>query len=92
VLSRLPVFLSRKKESVMPASLRKFSEDRKINPNNERPIQCPYCSQRYLLVWDDEEWNSVKDWIRVTEAAVRRSHRLHGEIELPSTLKTLPKT
>jgi hypothetical protein len=45
----------------MPASLRKFSEDRKINPNNERPIPCPYCPQRYLLVWDDEEWNSVKD-------------------------------
>ena len=76
----------------MPASLRKFSEDRKINPNNERPIQCPYCPQRYLLIWDDDEWNSVKDWIRVAEAAVRRSHRLHGEIGLPSTLKTLPKS
>jgi hypothetical protein len=25
----------------MPASLRKFSDDRKINPNNVRPIQCP---------------------------------------------------
>ena len=76
----------------MPASLRKFSEDRKINPNNERPIRCPYCPQRYLLVWDDEEWNSVKDWIRVAEAAVRRSHRPHGDIDLPSTLKTLLKS
>jgi hypothetical protein len=55
VLSCPPVFLSCKKERVMPASLRKFSEDRKINPNNERPIQCPYCPQRYLLVWDDDE-------------------------------------
>jgi hypothetical protein len=49
----------------MPASLRKFSGDRKINPNHERPIQCPCCSQRYLLVWDGEEWNSLKEWIRV---------------------------
>ena len=69
----------------MPASLRKFSEDRKINPKHERLIQCPYCPQSYLLVWDDEEWNFVKGWIRVTEAAVRKSHRLHGDIELPST-------
>ena len=45
----------------MLASLRKFSEDRKISPNNERPIQCLDCPRRYLLVWDDEEWNSVKD-------------------------------
>ena len=44
----------------------------KIDPNHERPIQCPYCPQRYLLIWDDAEWNSVKDWIRVAEAAVRQ--------------------
>src|ERR1700730_3785110 len=25
------------------------------DPNHERPIQCPYCPQRYLLAWDDEE-------------------------------------
>jgi hypothetical protein len=48
----------------MPASLQKFSDNRKINPNSERPIQCPYCPQKYLLGWDDREWNSVKDWIR----------------------------
>jgi hypothetical protein len=53
----------------MPASLQKLSDNRKINPNHERPIQCPYCPQRYLLVWDDEEWNSVKDgfeWRRLS--------------------------
>jgi hypothetical protein len=76
------------KERVMPASLRKFSEDRKINASNERRIQCPYCPQRYLLVGDDDEWNSVKNWIRVAEAAVRR----HGDIELPTTLRVLPKS
>jgi len=57
----------------MPASLQKFSDDRKIDSSHERPIQCPYCSQQYLLTWDDAEWNSVKDWIRVAEGAVRRS-------------------
>jgi hypothetical protein len=75
----------------MPASLQKFSAYREINPNSERVIQCPYCPQKYLLVWDDKEWNSVKDWIRVAEVAVRKSHRAHGDIELPSTLKVLPK-
>ena len=76
----------------MPASLQRFSDDHQIDPSHERTIQCPSCRQRYLLVWDDAEWNSVKDWIRVADAAVRRSHRIHGDIELPSTLKTLPKS
>ena len=68
----------------MPASLQKFSDNRLIKPNSERLIQCPYCPQRYLLVWDDKEWNSVKDWIRLVETAVRKSHRDHGEIALPA--------
>jgi hypothetical protein len=76
----------------MLASLQKFLDNRKIDPNNEHPIHCPYCSQKYLLIWDDKEWNSVKDWIRVASAAVRRSHRIHEDIELPSKLKTLPES
>jgi hypothetical protein len=44
------------KESFMPASLQKFSDKRKINPNGERLIQCPYRPQKYLLVWDDKEF------------------------------------
>jgi hypothetical protein len=76
----------------MPASLQKFSDNRKINPNSERLIQCPYCPRKYLLVWDDREWNFVKDWIRIAESAVRKSHRAHGEIALPLTLKVQPKT
>ena len=74
----------------MPASLQKVSDDHKIDPNHECPIQCPYCPQKYLLVWDDREWNSVKDWIRLAQAAVRRSHRLHGDIDLAPTLKVVP--
>jgi hypothetical protein len=45
----------------MPASLQKISDNRKINLNNERLIQCPYCLQKYLLVWDDREWNFVQE-------------------------------
>jgi hypothetical protein len=75
----------------MPASLQKFSDNRKINPNSERPIQCPYCAHTYLLVWDDKEWNSVKDWIGVAERAVRKSHPRHGDIELPVSLKVLSR-
>jgi hypothetical protein len=76
----------------MPASLQKFSDNRLVNPNSERLVQCPYCPQKYLLVWDDREWNSVKDWIRIAETAVRKSHRAHGGIVLPPTLKVQPKT
>ncbi len=75
----------------MPTSLLKFPDDRKIDANHERAIGRPDCSQRYLLTWDDAEWNSVKDWIRLAEAAVRKSHRQHGDIELPSRHKVLPK-
>ena len=63
----------------MPASLQKFSHNRKIDPNHERLIQCPYCPQTYLLIWDHAEWNSVKDWIRVAEDVVRKSHRQHAD-------------
>jgi hypothetical protein len=33
----------------MPASLQKCSDNRKINPNSERVIQCSYCPQKYSL-------------------------------------------
>jgi hypothetical protein len=39
-----------------------------------------------------KEWNSVKDWIRVAEATIRKRHRVHREIALPPTLKVQPKT
>jgi hypothetical protein len=52
----------------------------------------PYCPRRYLLIWDDAEWNSVKDWIRLAKVAVRRSHREHGDIGLVPRPKVLPKS
>jgi|HubBroStandDraft_4_1064222.scaffolds.fasta_scaffold418550_2 hypothetical protein len=76
----------------MPASLQKLSDNRKIKPNNERLIECPYCPKQYLFAWDETEWNSAKGWIRLAETAVRKSHRAHGEIALPPTLKVQPKT
>ena len=45
----------------------------------------------YLLVWDDSEWNSVKDWIGAAERAVRKSHPRHVDVELPVSLKVAPR-
>jgi hypothetical protein len=56
----------------MPATLQKFSnapQDRSY----EGVIECHH-RQKYLVAWDDKEWNSVKDCVRVAETAVRRSH------------------
>jgi hypothetical protein len=44
----------------MPATLQKFSSERIIDPNHEYLIKCSYCDQKYLLAWDDKEWNSVR--------------------------------
>jgi hypothetical protein len=33
----------------MTASLQGF-QDRKIDPNTERPIHCPYCAVTYLVL------------------------------------------
>ena len=74
----------------MPASLQKFPTTARSTLTTNGPIQCPYRPQRYLLIW--AEWNSVQDWIRLAEAAVRRSHRLHGDIDLAPTLKVLAKS
>ncbi len=75
----------------MPASLRQLPENHKLDRNREHIIECPYCEQKYLLVWDDKEWNYVKDWIHVAASAVRKSHPRHVQIELPVSLKKPPK-
>jgi hypothetical protein len=71
----------------VPASLRQLPENHKPNRDHEHIIECSHCSQKYLLVWDDKEWNYVKDWIHLAAFAVRKSHTLHAVIELPATLK-----
>jgi hypothetical protein len=47
-----------------------------VNPNNERLIQCPYCLQKYLLVWDDREWNFVQECAFASKVD---GHRLSGQ-------------
>jgi hypothetical protein len=73
----------------MPTSIRQLPENHKLDYDHEHIIEC--CKQKYLLVWDDKEWNYVKDWIHLVEFAVRKSHPLHAEFELPATLKKPPK-
>ena len=58
---------------------------------HEYIIECSHCGQKYLLVWDDKEWNYIKDWIHLPEFAVGKSYPGHGEVGLPATLKKPPK-
>ena len=60
---------------------------RGMKPSDYLAKLWPHTISTYLLVWDDKEWNSVKDWIGVVERAVRKSHPRHGEVELPVSLK-----
>jgi hypothetical protein len=53
------------------------------------PDPVPLLPAEIFARWDDQEWNSVKDWFRIAETAVRKSHRAHGEIVLPPTRKYL---
>jgi hypothetical protein len=71
----------------MPASLRHLPEKHKLDYDHEYIVECSHCGQKYLLVWDDREWNYVKDWIDLAEFAARKSHSSHGDVELPPTLK-----
>jgi hypothetical protein len=56
----------------MPASIRQLPESHKLDYDHEHIIACSHCGQKYLLVWDDKEWNYVKDWIHLAEFAVRK--------------------
>ena len=71
----------------MSASIRPLPENHKLDRDHEHIIECFYCAQKYLLAWDEKEWNFVKDWIRVAAFAVQKSHPLHAVVELPPTLK-----
>ena len=57
----------------MPASLVPFPENHKLDYDHEHIIGCSHCRQKYLLVWDDKEWNYAKDWIHLAEGAEKPS-------------------
>jgi hypothetical protein len=46
---------------------------------NSQIVACPQCSQRYRLAYSDSEWNKVKDWLHLAEAALRKDHKAHHE-------------
>ena len=75
----------------MLVSLRQLPENHKLDYEHEHITECFPCGQKYLLVWDDKEWNYVKGWIHLAQFAVRKSHPLHAEIELPASLKKPPR-
>lgn len=49
---------------------------------NHLTVKCPTCGQGYRLYYSDDEWNRVKDWIRLAERALREDHK--GRHELSS--------
>ena len=73
----------------MPATLQKPTPNQKVDPNYQSLVKCTYYEQRFLLTWDDKEWNSVKDWTRVAGQAVRKTHLRHTDeiLPLPATTK-----
>jgi hypothetical protein len=46
-----------------------FSKNHKLDYDHEHVIGSSRCGQKYLLVWDHQEW-----------VAVQKSHSLHSEI------------
>ena len=73
----------------MPATLQKPAPDQKLDPNHQTLVKCTYCEQRFVLTWDEKQWNSAKDWIRVAGQAVRKTHPRHtdDQLSLPATTK-----
>jgi hypothetical protein len=47
---------------------------------NHIAVKCPKCSQSYRLNYSDDEWNRVKDWIRLAERALREDHKRRHEL------------
>jgi hypothetical protein len=67
----------------MPATLKKPTPGQKLDVEHQQFVKCTHCEQRFILTWDDDEWNCVKDWLRIAGQAVRKSHPRHADDQLP---------
>jgi hypothetical protein len=67
----------------MPATLQKPAPGQKLEPYQHYIVKCPRCEQRFVLMWDRQEWVCVKEWILVATHTVRESHPLHEADQLP---------
>ena len=47
---------------------------------NRLTVACPVCDQTYDLSYSDDEWNRVKDWIRLAERALRQDHKTRHRV------------
>ena len=47
---------------------------------NEQIVKCPLCEQTYRLGYSDNEWNKVKDWLKLAERAIRDDHDLKHQV------------
>jgi uncharacterized C2H2 Zn-finger protein len=46
---------------------------------NEQIVKCPRCDRTYRLGYSDNEWNKIKDWLKLAQAAIRKDHDLRHE-------------
>ena len=68
------------KERVCRSRFDNFPTTNKLDYDHEHIIQCSHCKQKYLLVWDDEEWNYIKGWIHIANVCcAEKSSATHGD-------------
>jgi hypothetical protein len=60
-----------------------------VGLSNRVAVKCPRCDQSYQLSYSDDEWNRLKDWLRVAERVLREDHKQRHELPSP-TLKWNP--
>src|SRR5258708_19345911 len=61
----------------MPATLTKIQNGKPPISDtlpNEQTLKCPRCEQTYRLAYSDNEWNKVKDWLKLAQVAIRQDH------------------
>jgi len=66
----------------VPVSLTKIINGRPAVSDalkNELTVKCPRCNRTYRLGYSDNEWNKVKDWLKLAETAIRKDHDSHHE-------------
>ena len=70
------------RDSPMSVTLMKFRDGKPSVSDalpNRHTVKCPRCDQAYVLAYSDNEWNKVKDWLKLAIAAIRKEHDLRHE-------------
>jgi hypothetical protein len=74
---RIQNFETKNRHIEMPVTLTKIVNGKPAVSDalkNELAVKCPRCERTYRLGYSDNEWNKVKDWLRLAETAIRKGH------------------